>query len=95
VITLLHRWLQPLLSVSGRESPRCTPARKSSGGAHVTYDEYLKHVDECERLAKSAKLPSNRISLLSTAEKSRRMASDAKPRDGAGSNPVLKHVGDH
>lgn len=27
VATLQHRWLQPLLSVSGRESPRCTPAR--------------------------------------------------------------------
>jgi hypothetical protein len=60
----------------------------------MTYDEYLKHADECERLAESAELPTNRHSLLSAAAMWRRLAADAKPRDGAGSNPVVKHVSD-
>jgi len=34
-------------------------------------------------------LPSNRHALLSAAEMWRKMAADAKPRDGAGSNPTL------
>jgi hypothetical protein len=55
----------------------------------MTYEEYLQHADECERLAESAALPSNCHSLLSAAEMWRRMAADAKPRDGAGLNPVL------
>jgi hypothetical protein len=55
----------------------------------MTYDEYLQHAEECERLAKSATLPVNRHSLLSAAAMWRRMAADAKPRDGAGTNPVI------
>ncbi len=55
----------------------------------MTYEECLKHVEECERLAQAATLPSNRHALLSAAEMWRKMAADAKPRDGAGLNPVL------
>ncbi|GEP61867.1 hypothetical protein RSO01_90330 [Reyranella soli] len=55
----------------------------------MTYEEYLKHADECERLAESPTLPSNRHSLLSAAEMWRRMAAHAKPHDGAGLHPVL------
>lgn len=55
----------------------------------MTYEEYLQHADECERLAESATLPSNRHSLLSAAEMWRRMAADAKAHNGAGSNPVI------
>lgn len=55
----------------------------------MTYEEYLQHAEECERLAETATLPSNRHSLLSAAEMWRRMAADAKPRDGAGPDPVL------
>jgi hypothetical protein len=55
----------------------------------MTYEEYLQHADECERLAATATLPSNRHALLSAAEMWRKMATDSKPSDGAGSNPVL------
>jgi hypothetical protein len=53
----------------------------------MTYDEYLQHAEECERLAELATLPSNRHSLLSAAEMWRRMAADAKPHDGADQIP--------
>ena len=52
----------------------------------MTYEEYLQHAEECEQLAETATLPSNRYSLLSAAEMWRRMAADMEPRDGAGSN---------
>jgi hypothetical protein len=55
----------------------------------MTYEEYLQHADECERLAESTTLPSNRHSLLPAAEMWRRMAAGAKPRDGAGLDPRL------
>jgi len=55
----------------------------------MTHEDYLKHADECERLAELAELESNRHSLLSAAEMWRRMADYAKPRDGVGSNPVI------
>lgn len=55
----------------------------------MTYEEYLQHADECELLAEKATQPSNRHALLSAAEMWRKMAADAKPHDGAGSNPVL------
>ena len=64
-------------------------SRSRVEGASMTYDEYLQHADECERLAESATLPSNQHSLLSAAEMWRRMADNTKPRDGAGSNPAL------
>jgi hypothetical protein len=50
----------------------------------MTYEEFLEHAEECERLAEAAALPSNRLSLLSAAEMWRRMAADTKPHDGAG-----------
>ena len=55
----------------------------------MTYEEFLQHADECERLAEAAELPSNRHALLSAAEMWRKMAADTKPRDGAGPDPVL------
>jgi hypothetical protein len=55
----------------------------------MTYDEYLLHADECGRLAEAAELPSNRHALLSAAEIWRKMAADAKRRNGAGLDPVL------
>jgi hypothetical protein len=55
----------------------------------MTHEEYLQHADECEWLAAMAKLPSNQHALLSAAEMWRKMAADLRPRDGAGSNPVL------
>ena len=55
----------------------------------MTYYEYLQHAEECERLAEAATLPSNRHSPLSAAEMWRRMAADAKSRDGAGLDPVI------
>jgi hypothetical protein len=48
----------------------------------MTYEEFLEHADECERLAEAATLPSNRHALLSAAEMWRKMAADTKPRDG-------------
>jgi hypothetical protein len=63
-------------------------SRSDLEGTSMTYEEYLQHAEECERLAAAATLPSNRHSLLSTAEKWRRMA-DSKPHDGAGLHPVL------
>jgi hypothetical protein len=57
----------------------------------MTYEEYLQHAEECEQLAQKAELPSNRHALLQAAEMWRKMAADAKPRDGAGANPVLGH----
>jgi hypothetical protein len=45
----------------------------------MTYEDYLEHVEECERLADMATLPSNRHALLSTAEMWRMMAADKKP----------------
>jgi hypothetical protein len=53
----------------------------------MTYQEYLQHADECDRLAGAAELPSNRHALLSAAEMWRK-ADDRKPRNGAGRNPV-------
>ena len=50
----------------------------------MTYEELLEHAEECERLAKAARLPSNRHALLSAAEMWRRMAADTKSNDGAG-----------
>ena len=55
----------------------------------MTYEEFLKHAEECERLAAMAVLPSNRHALLSAAEMWRKMAADTMPRDGAGLNPIL------
>jgi hypothetical protein len=55
----------------------------------MTYEEFLKHAEECERLARMAELPSNRHALLSAAEMWRKMATDTKPRDRAGLSPVL------
>ena len=49
---------------------------------HMTYEEFLEHAEECERLAEAARLPSNRHALLSAAEMWRKLAADAKPRDG-------------
>jgi hypothetical protein len=48
----------------------------------MTYEEYLKHADECERLAEAATLPSIRQALLSVAEMWRKMAAESKPNDG-------------
>jgi hypothetical protein len=56
----------------------------------MTYEEYLQHADECERLAGAALLPSNRNALLSAAEMWRRMAADAEPRDGVGTRSPLR-----
>ena len=53
----------------------------------MTYEDFLQHAEECERLAEMAMLPSNRHALLSAAEMWRKMAADTKPRDGEGSNP--------
>ena len=64
-------------------------SRSHVEGTSMTYEEYLHHADECERLAESATLPSNQHALLSAAEMWRKMAADTKPRDGAGLNPVL------
>ena len=55
----------------------------------MTYEEYLAHAEECERLAREAKQPSNRHALLSAAEMWRRLAADVKPHDGAGPDPKL------
>ena len=55
----------------------------------MTYEEFLQHADECERLAESATLPSNQHALLSAAEMWRKMAADAKSSNGARLNPVL------
>ena len=55
----------------------------------MTYEDCLQHADECEQLAQAATLPSNRHALLSAAEMWRKMAADAKPRNGAGLDPVL------
>ena len=52
----------------------------------MTYEDFLEHAEECERLAEAARLPSNRHALLSAAEMWRKMAADTKPRDGEGSN---------
>lgn len=54
----------------------------------MTQEEYLKHAEECERLADMAKLNANRRALLSSAEMWRKMAADAKG-DGARSSPSL------
>lgn len=51
----------------------------------MTQEDYLKHADECERLASSASLPSNRQALLSAAEMWRKMAADMKSSKGAAS----------
>ena len=48
----------------------------------MTYEEFLEHAEECERLAETARLPSNRHALLSAAEMWRKMAADIRPRDG-------------
>ena len=53
----------------------------------MTYEEFLKHAEECERLAKMAVLSSNRHALLSAAEMWRKMAADTKPGDGADQIP--------
>lgn len=55
----------------------------------MTYEEYLEHAEECERLAKMATLPSNRDALLSAAEMWRQMAADTKRHDGPGSDPEI------
>jgi len=51
----------------------------------MTYEQYLQHAEECEQLAKIAKLPSNQQALLSSAEMWRKLA-DAKRRDAVGSD---------
>jgi hypothetical protein len=58
----------------------------------MTYDEFLEHAEECERLAEAAALPANRFSLLSAAEMWRRMAADTRSHDGAG--PDDPKIGD-
>jgi hypothetical protein len=55
----------------------------------MTYEDYLQHAEECERLAKTLTQPSNRHVLLSAARMWRKIAADTRPRDGAGSNPVV------
>jgi len=55
----------------------------------MTYEDYLAHAEECERLAEAAMLPSNRHALLSAAEMWRRMAADTRLHNRAESNPPL------
>ena len=57
------------------------------GAFRMTYEEFLKHAEECERLAGTATVPSNRHALLSAAEMWRKLAADTKPRDGADQVP--------
>jgi hypothetical protein len=53
----------------------------------MTREEYLKHADECDRLAETTTLPSIRHALLSAAEMWRKMAAEVTRSDGAA--PVL------
>jgi hypothetical protein len=48
----------------------------------------VPHAEECERLAESATLPSNRHALLSAAETWRKMAADGAD-NGAGPGPEI------
>jgi hypothetical protein len=49
----------------------------------MTYEDSLRHAEECARLAKTLTQPSNRHVLLSAARMWRKMAADTRPRDGA------------
>ena len=62
---------------------------RSRVAGRMTYEEYVQHAEECERLAETATLPSNRHALLSAAEMWRKMAADAGLRNGAGIAPIL------
>ena len=56
----------------------------------MTAEEYLKHAEECERLAALANLRVNRHALLASAEMWRKLAANAKG-DGAGASPSEGH----
>ena len=49
----------------------------------MTAEEYLKHAEECERLAALAALDTIKRTLLESAEMWRKMAGAGKPKDGA------------
>jgi len=51
-------------------------------------EEYLEHAEECECLAATAKLDTNKRALLESAKMWRRLAGRAK--DDAGSDSVFK-----
>jgi hypothetical protein len=55
----------------------------------MTYEDYLKDAEECERLAAIAQLPTNREALQASAAMWWKLAADAKPKDGAGPNPSV------
>jgi hypothetical protein len=50
----------------------------------MTAEEYLKHAEECERLAAQANLRANRHALLASAEMWRKLAAHT---DGHGAGP--------
>lgn len=49
----------------------------------MTAEDYLKHAEECERLAALAELDSNKRALLQSAEMWRRLAAAGQPTDRA------------
>ncbi len=57
--SLDHRWLGRRRAPAAERADAVLAARKSTG-RRMTYDEYLQHAEECERLAESATLPINR-----------------------------------
>jgi hypothetical protein len=46
----------------------------------MTRDEYLQHAEECEQLATMAKLPSNRMALVESAQMWRKLADNLQPK---------------
>jgi hypothetical protein len=55
----------------------------------MTAEDYLKHAEECERLAALAELNSNKRALLQSAEMWRRLAAAGTPTDRGGRGPPL------
>jgi hypothetical protein len=53
----------------------------------MTADDYLKHAEECERLAALAELDSNKRALLQSAEMWRRLAAAGMPTDRGSRGP--------
>ena len=54
----------------------------------MTAEDYLKHAEECERLAALAELDSNKRALLQSAEMWRRLAAAGTPDRGGRGPPV-------
>ena len=84
--TLKDPSLPPRLGPLAKAKASASPARARRGG-DMTTEEFLKHAEECDRLAAMAKMEANRQALLASAEMWRKMAAHTTSDDGVATAP--------